>query len=29
MLPQQELPGQDSNLDEQSQNLLCYRYTTG
>src|SRR5690349_5375541 len=24
-----ELPGQDSNLDKESQNLLCYRYTTG
>lgn len=24
-----KLPGQDSNLDEQDQNLLCYRYTTG
>jgi hypothetical protein len=24
-----KLPGQDSNLDEESQNLLCYRYTTG
>ena len=23
------LPGQDSNLDKESQNLLCYRYTTG
>jgi hypothetical protein len=23
------LPGQDSNLDKQNQNLLCYRYTTG
>jgi hypothetical protein len=27
--PQQELPGQDSNLDKQNQNLQCYRYTTG
>lgn len=25
----EELPGQDSNLDKQNQNLLCYRYTTG
>src|ERR1700693_594649 len=25
----QKLPGQDSNLDKESQNLLCYRYTTG
>ncbi len=24
-----QLPGQDSNLDKESQNLLCYRYTTG
>ncbi len=24
-----KLPGQDSNLDKESQNLLCYRYTTG
>ena len=24
-----ELPGQDLNLDKESQNLLCYRYTTG
>ena len=24
-----KLPGKDSNLDEESQNLLCYRYTTG
>jgi hypothetical protein len=24
-----ELPGQDSNLDKENQNLLCYRYTTG
>ncbi len=24
-----DLPGEDSNLDEQDQNLLCYRYTTG
>ncbi len=23
------LPGQDLNLDKESQNLLCYRYTTG
>ncbi len=23
------LPGQDSNLGKQNQNLLCYRYTTG
>ncbi len=23
------LPGQDSNLDKENQNLLCYRYTTG
>ena len=26
---EKELPGQDSNLDQESQNLLCYRYTTG
>ena len=24
-----KLPGQDSNLDKENQNLLCYRYTTG
>ncbi len=24
-----DIPGQDSNLDVQDQNLLCYRYTTG
>ena len=24
-----KLPGQDLNLDKESQNLLCYRYTTG
>ena len=24
-----ELPGLDSNQDKESQNLLCYRYTTG
>src|SRR5262249_11818129 len=24
-----KLPGQDSNLDKESQTLLCYRYTTG
>ena len=24
-----ELPGKDSNLDKEIQNLLCYRYTTG
>ncbi len=24
-----ELPGMDSNHDEENQNLLCYRYTTG
>ncbi len=24
-----KLPGLDSNQDEESQNLLCYRYTTG
>ena len=24
-----KLPGQDSNLDQENQNLLCYRYTTG
>jgi hypothetical protein len=24
-----ELPGLDSNQDEENQNLLCYRYTTG
>lgn len=23
------LPGEDSNLDKQDQNLLCYHYTTG
>lgn len=23
------LPDQDSNLDKQNQNLLCYRYTIG
>ncbi len=23
------LPGQDSNLERQDQNLLCYHYTTG
>lgn len=27
--PTTQIPGQDSNLDEQDQNLLCYRYTTG
>lgn len=26
---ERKLPGQDSNLDKESQNLLCYRYTTG
>jgi hypothetical protein len=26
---EKELPGQDSNLDKENQNLLCYRYTTG
>jgi hypothetical protein len=25
----EELPRQDSNLDKENQNLLCYRYTTG
>lgn len=25
----QRLPGEDSNLDKQDQNLLCYHYTTG
>lgn len=25
----QKLPDQDSNLDKQNQNLLCYRYTIG
>ena len=25
----EELPDQDSNLDKQNQNLLCYRYTIG
>ena len=24
-----ELPGKDSNLEQQDQNLLCYHYTTG
>jgi hypothetical protein len=24
-----KLPRQDSNLDKENQNLLCYRYTTG
>lgn len=24
-----KLPGLDSNQDKESQNLLCYRYTTG
>ena len=24
-----QLPDQDSNLDKQNQNLLCYRYTIG
>lgn len=24
-----QLPGKDSNLDKENQNLLCYRYTTG
>jgi integrase len=28
-LGERKLPGQDSNLDKESQNLLCYRYTTG
>ncbi len=27
--PDTKLPGMDSNHDEESQNLLCYRYTTG
>jgi integrase len=27
--PERELPGLDSNQDKESQNLLCYRYTTG
>ena len=27
--PERKLPGQDSNLDKENQNLLCYRYTTG
>ncbi len=26
---QKELADQDSNLDKQNQNLLCYRYTIG
>jgi hypothetical protein len=26
---ERKLPGQDSNLDKENQNLLCYRYTTG
>ena len=26
---ERQLPGQDSNLDKENQNLLCYRYTTG
>ena len=25
----QKLPGQDLNLDQEIQSLLCYRYTTG
>lgn len=29
MLNRKELPDQDSNLDKQNQNLLCYRYTIG
>src|SRR5260370_4865456 len=28
MAVEEELPGQDSNLDKENQNLLCYRYTT-
>ena len=28
-VPRIKLPGQDSNLDKESQNLLCCRYTTG
>ncbi len=28
-MKQKELARQDSNLDKQDQNLLCYRYTTG
>ena len=24
-----DLPGQDSNLENQDQNLVCYHYTTG
>jgi hypothetical protein len=28
-LDEVKLPGQDSNLDKENQNLLCYRYTTG
>src|SRR5262249_55601413 len=27
--PEPNLPRQDSNLDKENQNLLCYRYTTG
>ena len=26
---EKKLPGEDSNLDKQDQNLLCYHYTTG
>jgi hypothetical protein len=29
MAAEGKLPGQDSNLDKENQNLLCYRYTTG
>ena len=28
-LNETKLPRQDSNLDKENQNLLCYRYTTG
>ena len=28
-VPLDQLPDQDSNLDKQNQNLLCYRYTIG
>lgn len=29
LIMKHELPDQDSNLDKQNQNLLCYRYTIG
>lgn len=28
-MQRRELPGQDSNLDNQYQKLVCYHYTTG